>query len=909
MVASPQRYRLLASTALGLSLLVSSAAAQGPDGGRVVAGDASIARPDGQSTTINQFSQRAIVDWRQFHVGQDHTVTFAQPNTDAVILNRITGGAPSQIMGNITANGTVMLVNPDGILFGAHSNIDVGGLVASTADIANDDFMAGRYEFNQPGNPQASIVNEGRITVRDSGVAALVAPGVRNSGVISARLGQVALASANQFTLDLYGDNLIKLKIDDEIIDQVIDVATGQPMAALVDNQGMLSASGGQVALTAVTARRVVDHVINNDGIIEADTVGMANGKIILGAQTAATKTPQAPPQNVRVSGEIRARGVQSGQTGGNIHIVGEMIGLTRASINASGPAGGGLVLVGGDIQGGNASAATLARYGLSLQEQDIPTATNVTVDRASLIDASATENGDGGRIIAWADDTMDFQGTVAAKGGRLGGDGGFAEVSGWQRLMFDDIEVELTAPNGNAGTVLFDPDRLVINRRLASAIEDVLNSGTNTDVSAGHIHVVANILKTSGGNATLALFADDGIEIASGVTIGSSSGRLNLILDANADLLNDDGELITAARRAVANLRGEIQQAMFRYAFENPPSVTSESSVRAFANALLDIIRNSDLPADEILSLDELVALMTRRGDITDGELAEHNGSRVLNRGSLLLNGGTLTQIDNQGTARILGESVPAEATIISYRFETSPGVFETRYDFTFDPSDGVLDLANNVKFTPASKTSNIRSALPGAQVVDLRSANPATLGVAPSAYDFGALLSIGTQYGQDAHTIWALRSQTGYLALTNDGLKVLAKPVGATPVANDSDAMPFEFDEDITTFSISRSITGDFSLDFEQVGRQYCVSEICIQIGVVSLSASTDGSNFAASGDFLVGRLVFQGRSETVGRAFGYFGGSIGIGVSGHFDSSSKLPFRLLPVAVEADAGVRVE
>ena len=89
----------------------------------------------------------------------------------------------------------------------------------------------------------------------------------------------MSLSSGNSFTLDLYGDELIKLKVDDEIIDQVIDLATGQPMSALVDNQGRIASDGGRVALTAATARLVVDNVINNDGIIEARTVGEQNGK------------------------------------------------------------------------------------------------------------------------------------------------------------------------------------------------------------------------------------------------------------------------------------------------------------------------------------------------------------------------------------------------------------------------------------------------------------------------------------------------------------------------------------------------------------------------------------------------------------------------------------------------------
>ena len=112
----------------------------------------------------------------------------------------------------IKANGGVYVVNPDGILFGPSSNINVGSFLGTTHDIANSDFMAGRGNFTISGNPSASIVNQGMITAANSGFAALVAPGVRNDGIITARLGTIALASGNGFTLDLYGDNLITLQ-------------------------------------------------------------------------------------------------------------------------------------------------------------------------------------------------------------------------------------------------------------------------------------------------------------------------------------------------------------------------------------------------------------------------------------------------------------------------------------------------------------------------------------------------------------------------------------------------------------------------------------------------------------------------------------------------------------------------
>src|SRR6202140_445525 len=256
-----------------VAVLAALPADAGPNGGTVVGGSSTIQGQGTGSVTINQSSQSTIINWNTFNIGVGEKTQFIQPNASAIALNRVTGGlGPSQIWGTITANGKVFLVNPDGILFGAGSKVDAAGFLASTNDIKNSDFMAGHYNFNIPGRLDASIVNFGTITAASGGFAALVAPGVRNAGTITANLGHVALASGNGFTLDFYGDKLITLQVGDEIANKVIDVATGQPPHALVKNEGLLKANGGQGALTATSAREVVDAVIKNTGVIEANS-------------------------------------------------------------------------------------------------------------------------------------------------------------------------------------------------------------------------------------------------------------------------------------------------------------------------------------------------------------------------------------------------------------------------------------------------------------------------------------------------------------------------------------------------------------------------------------------------------------------------------------------------------------
>ena len=349
------RNLLLATTAL-LALGLTQATA-GPEGGTVVGGAATIQGQGGPAVIVNQSTSSAVINWNTFNIRANESVRFNQPSASSVALNRVTGGlGPSEIMGSLTANGRVFIINRDGILFGPGSVVNTAGFLATTNDIKNADFMAGRYNFNIPGRPDASIVNQGRITATSGGFAALVAPGVRNSGTITATLGTVALASGNSFTLDMYGDKLITLAVGDSIANKVIDVATGRPLKSLVSNtkSGTLSANGGRVELTAAAARAVVDSVINTKGVIRADSIGRHNGMIVLNAATGGSKPAGAPAQTIKLAGTISAAGRHRGTTGGTIVVSGEHIKVANAKIDASGRRGGGKILIGGDWGGGH---------------------------------------------------------------------------------------------------------------------------------------------------------------------------------------------------------------------------------------------------------------------------------------------------------------------------------------------------------------------------------------------------------------------------------------------------------------------------------------------------------------------------------------------------------------------------
>src|SRR5918995_5225593 len=213
-----RRLHTLLMTSTALLALGSAYAGAQPTGPNVVGGNAAVSGAGTNSVIVNQTSDRAIINWNTFNVSTGGSATFNQPGSSSITLNRVTGGlGPSVIDGTISANGRVFIINRDGMLFGRNAVVNTAGFLATTNDIRNADFMAGRMNFNIPGRGNASIVNYGNITASSHGFAALVAPGVRNAGTISAHLGTVALASGNSFTLDMYGDRLIQVAVGDEI--------------------------------------------------------------------------------------------------------------------------------------------------------------------------------------------------------------------------------------------------------------------------------------------------------------------------------------------------------------------------------------------------------------------------------------------------------------------------------------------------------------------------------------------------------------------------------------------------------------------------------------------------------------------------------------------------------------------
>ena len=238
-----------------------------PTGGTVSAGSATI-NTSGSKVTVTQGSQNAAINWQNFSIGSGESVVFVQPDASSVALNRVTGSDPSSILGSLSANGQVFLVNPNGILFGKGASVNVQGLVASTLGISDADFMAGKYGF--AGASTKAVSNLGSIAAADGGYVALLGASVSNQGTISARLGTVALAAGQGVTLDVAGDSLLKVNVDQGALN------------ALVENGGLIQADGGQVLMTAQAAGQLLNTVVNNTGVVQAQTVQSQGGVIKL---------------------------------------------------------------------------------------------------------------------------------------------------------------------------------------------------------------------------------------------------------------------------------------------------------------------------------------------------------------------------------------------------------------------------------------------------------------------------------------------------------------------------------------------------------------------------------------------------------------------------------------------------
>jgi filamentous hemagglutinin family protein len=564
------------SSALALILAwgaaqTSAPAQQLPTGGTVTAGNASIGAPQSGTLTVNQTSSQAIINWQSFSVGQGGTVNFNQPGTSAATLNRVTGSVGSTIAGTINAPGTVLLVNPNGIAITPTGVINTGAFAASTLDIKDSDFLAGKYRFSGNG-ASAGVTNTGRINVSDGGFAALLGGQVENSGIISARLGKVALGSGELITLDLSGDGFLSVGVPSNQLGKMVD-GSGQ---ALVTNSGKIRADGGQVYLSAATAAGILRDAVNVPGSISARTVGSYGGRIVIGGGAggrisvtgrvsanggrrhgggsiaisgAAVKATGRITADGRSGGEVRLsaadalavsgtiRAAAGDGVGGRIDITSRDLAATGAVIDASGGAGGGTVNIGGEAKGGGTLAHALA----------------VSLDAATEIRADAGSIGNGGQLTVWSDGLTRVSATLTARGGSSGGDGGQIETSG-HSVDFAGIRVDASAAKGKGGLWLVDPTDLAVDAAAAASINATLGNGTGVALQTNADGTTSGPGTPSSGTGDIIVNAPLAWATSSALTLDAFHG-----VSINAPVSLSTGTLSLTARGAGVNIAAPV--------------------------------------------------------------------------------------------------------------------------------------------------------------------------------------------------------------------------------------------------------------------------------------------------------------------------------------------------------------
>ncbi|MBG6482446.1 filamentous hemagglutinin N-terminal domain-containing protein [Pseudomonas aeruginosa] len=526
------RFVLAASSTLMFAIASINAAMAAPTGAQFNPSEIKISQ-QGKTTLIDQSTQRAIINWKGFDVSADEAVRFNQPGVTSSTLNRVTAGQESVIAGRISAPGQVIIYNSNGVVFSGSAKVDVGSLITTTANISDEHFRQGKLIFDQPGNPDARIVNDGSISVAEKGLAAFVAPSVANNGVINARLGTVAMAAGNAATIDLYGDGLVSIAVTDPV------TRKPQDAQALVSNGGAIQADGGSVLITAEQASRVVDNAVNLSGVILARGTEVREGSVALVSKSG----------DIQVAGKIDVSGPKSG---GDVLVSGQQVALaSTASIDARGAAQGGSVRIGGDFQG----------------RGELPRAKNATLAKGASIDVSATGKGKGGLAVVWSDGNTRMDGRILARGGAQGGNGGLVETSGKVNLSIADSAYGSgAAPYGNGGTWRLDPTTLRI----------VASGGTSGSVggangASGDATVNASVVTGALAGGKVTLSASDRLSVEAPLitsNLGGASRGLELIatgpagaVDISAPILFRNGSLAIRAGGNISFLSGGTPQ------------------------------------------------------------------------------------------------------------------------------------------------------------------------------------------------------------------------------------------------------------------------------------------------------------------------------------------------------------
>lgn len=663
---SRQLKSAFAAWTAGLYIIGTGATAYAlPEGGQVAAGQAAITTA-GSTMTIAQQTAQAIINWQNFGIGSGEAVHINQPNSQAMLLNRVIGSNPSEIFGQLTANGQVILVNPNGVFFRPGSSVDVGGLTASTLNIANEDFLKGQLRF--AGDSQNPVINAGSINAQN-GYVNLLAKEVVNEGIIAAQTGSVNLAAGSGMSLDYNGDGKITVAVTD-----------GAYQSA-VTNKKLIQVDGGLVVMTASGKDALMDSAVNNSGMIQANTLGEARGQISLTGD------------NIATTGTISADGGSNGH-GGTIKIIANHKTAVDGQLSAQGgqlAGDGGFIETSGDI---------------------------VSIGDRSSIQANAPQGKAGQWLIDPVDITISNDGGDDLNGTNINPDSVTNALEGGT-----SVTLNTDRAGNNDGTITVNGEISVQNSNRSATLTLKANKAININ---GDISFTGN--QGSPTNLTLET-TDAGSSITNRANINIGNGTLNITTGKNGVLnagsIGADTVKITAntIKQADRVTPVAINQLELRQANENKGiyiGATSSNSTGAESMAdaslfalggVFSQVENLKLIADSnqdihLKDVDFQNANITAYQEISDSGRTLNIAGNVSTKGSLVVDTDKFNVANN---ARLISSGLKLDNAqsfndLSTIKAGSNAKIISTNNEaFTYIPKFGSLRIENNTDLSPS--------------------------------------------------------------------------------------------------------------------------------------------------------------------------------------------------------------
>ncbi len=411
---------------LGLaSIAMTRAVIALPSSPTVIDGDVSFSNPDIATLVVTSNSARSIIDWDSFSSDVGESVFFNLPDSDSVILNRVTSSTSTDFSGIIYSNGTVYLINENGVIFEASSAFLGYGVLLSTLDASNMDFLAAG-DMNFSGTSNQTLTFSGGI-VTAGGDTTFLGYQIYNEGGITTLGETVALGSGQEIVFHPTGS--VRIEVDSQGV-QASPIGTGIEFATpatIYARQVEMKADGG-----------FFEYGIDHEGNLTVLGNSTTNGYVIFSAENG----------TAYLNGFLTNRNLDT--TGGNVDAFAQTLILDGSCyIDSSGLIGGGQVNIGSRYQGSGAPFNSI----------------NTQLISGAYISTDAGLHNNGGQIVIWSDDVTAFYGTLTARGGTFDGDGALVEVSGVNSLTYSG-NVDNGAAHGTDGLILLDPNVLLYQPR-----------------------------------------------------------------------------------------------------------------------------------------------------------------------------------------------------------------------------------------------------------------------------------------------------------------------------------------------------------------------------------------------------------------------------------------------------------